>query len=574
ATKILADPLAQKLANIAMEEDRDLQAKEYFEFARGSLFEKGLFQSSRFVLDLVVAKMPKNGATESLEILQIFAMEKSEKAKIAKLEAMTPPPPETEMEAVEGFLKKLHQKAQDDPTKPFETLLGELGDLNDNEKKLLDRLKKSEAFKYIAIAAGRPTVAERYGAYFQVVGPYLVDHLLLDDVVAALEKNPKLSLKKIFDGIPDLRPEQRLVLKRLEQFDRNGQPINDPKQAGELVRELEQKLAAAVSMDPAQRGNYYRETLAPVMEDLVASQGVASALAFMEKLDDSTQAPALEGVAVAGIILAGEIKSELLPQIKQVQGLDRLQIQEHDTIQSLLKKAVKNAPMNPTASAYTLLNEVKESDLSPAEKEMRQQLLADKTISAILEIGAEPDIVKRSQSYLGHLQNMETGEAGTLSKAGYPQTEMWLTQQVHLQRLPDLHGYIEMPPLMQYETPGRKHLAAAGAMEHQAKLTRDVKKFMAMLEGKGDFGSKVGYGMPHFTKELFKPTSIAAMAAAPLAGGAASLRVAAWLKNFGAFGRGVGVVTGVGVEAATFTYLHAEGEKYVYGNEAFDKTFW
>ncbi|HKY62116.1 MAG TPA: hypothetical protein VJR29_01745, partial [bacterium] len=561
AGKILADPLVKQLSHIAKEEDRDLQAKEYFEFARGPLFEKGLFQSSRYVLDLVVAKMPKNGATESLEILQTFAMEKSENAKVAKLKAMTLLPPE--MEAAEGFLKKIKLKAQDDPTKPLETLLNELGDLNDHEKKLLDRLKKSEALKLVAVAAGRPTVAERYQAYFQVVAPYMVDQLLLDDVVAALEKDPKLSLKKVFEGIPDLRPEQKMVFEQLQK-------IED----GALIPQLEQKLAAAVSMDPAQRGNYYRQTLTPVMMDLVASDGAASALAFMEKLDDSTPVPAIEGAAVAEIILAGEIRKELLPQMKQAQGYNRLQIQEQNTIESLLKKAVKNAPMNPTASAYTLLNEVKESDLSPAEKEMRQQLLADKTISAILDIGAEPDIVKRRQSYLGHLQNMETGEAGTLSKAGYPQTEMWLTKEVHFQKLPDVHGYVEMPPLTQGETPGRKHLAAAGAMEHQAKMTRDVKKFMAMLEGKGDFGSKVGYGMPHFTKELFKPTSIAAMAAAPLAGGYASLRMAAWLKNFGAVGRGTAVVTGVGVEAATFTYLHAKGEKHVYGNETADQNFW
>lgn len=562
ALKILNDPIVDKIAHISQEDDRDIQAKEYFELARGSLFEKSLFQSSKFLVQNVVSqKMPKNGASESIDILRTYLLEKSENTKNSKTGALQQMPPDAK--AFGSFLKKLQTKAEEDPSKPILTVMGELSDLSDDEKKLVERLKNSPTMQQVNQTAAKTSVKERYNAYQGLIQPLMINQPMIEDAIAILEKDPKIGLKKLLQNIAELDGSQ-------DQY----YPLFDQAQ---VVPEIEQKLAAAVTMPAAERATYYKNTFSQFFINIPFANKAQENLSIMGQFkDDTVQAQAIEGVALAQIVLAAQIDSEMRPQMKQATEYARASMSESKTIQSLLDKALAAAPMNPNASVYTSLKELSEEGLTPQEKELRKQVLEDKTISAILEIGAETDIVKRKQAYLSHLPDMNTEkpEPGTLGKAGYPTTEMWLAQQVHLGKLPDVNGYVEMPMLKPGQQPERRHFAAAGAMEHQEKMTRDVRKFLAVLEGKGDFGSKVGYGMPHFTHELTKPTSILAMAAAPLVGGASQLLVFNKLKNLGMVGRFVAVGVGVGAEATTFTYLHAKGEKYAYGNDAPEKTYW
>lgn len=562
AQKILNDPIAEKISNICQEEDREIQAKEYFELARGTLFEKSLFQSSRFFVQNVVAvKMPKNGATESLDILRTYMLEKSENTAKTKTGALQQMPADTK--AFGSFLKKLQTKAQDDPSKPIFTVLAELTDLSDDEKKLVERLKSSPAMQQVNQTAAKTSAKERFADYQAVIQPLMTDQLMIDDAIALLEKDPKVGIKKLLQNLAELDGTQDQYYPFLEQ--------------AQVVPEIEQKLAAAVTMPATERAAYYRTTLAQYFLNIPFANKAQENLGIMrEYKDDTVQGQAIEGVGLAQIILAAQIDNEMRPQMKQAKEFARAATAQQKVIQSLLDKAQAAAPMHPEASAYTSLKELSDEALSPEEKDLRKQILEDKTISTILEIGAEPDIVKRKQAYLAQLPDMntETPQPGALGKAGFPTTEMWLAQQVHLGKLPDVNGYVEMPMIKPGQQPDRRHFAAAAAMEHQAKMSRDVKKFLAMLEGKGDFGSKVGYGMPHFTHELTKPTSILAMAAAPLVGGASQVLVFNKLKNLGMLGKAVAIGVGVTAEAGTYTYLHAKGEKYAYGNDAPEKTYW
>lgn len=467
AERVMQDALMIKVAAVAQDDMKDIQAQTYMGIARAELFDKGMVGAARWLTQMVATdKLPKSRAAESLDILKTMASEKIELAYPALKQDPAKVQIPAEYNALEPLLTKVAEKSAVDPKKSIVTLLTEMTDLQGDEAKLKDSLLKSPSLKKVDEAAQLPTVAERVKIY-----------------------------RSLFDG----------VLK--------GDP-NDP------------NFAQVKGM-------------------------VDQYIGTIEK-GSQDDAPGPEGVLLAPLLaqldLASGHDQKMQDVVKQAEAHDK----EIKAAQGLLDKATMAAIQRPNESAFAILRSLPDADLSAEEKAMRSKILEDKVLEKCTGVVSEASMEKRVETYTKLLQDEE------VTKAGYKNSVVWLAQMLQSGKIPDVTGY--RPPLQEGQP-------KPASQEQAERVESDVQKFLALTEGKGDFGSKFEVGLKHFSKEVSKPTTLAAMTLAPFAGAGCEMFGLWKFRNWGVIGRGIGVGMGVAGEAAAFTYSSKALDSYFYSSE-------
>jgi len=198
------------------------------------------------------------------------------------------------------------------------------------------------------------------------------------------------------------------------------------------------------------------------------------------------------------------------------------QVAEKSAIDSLFQKAKEASQKNPGISPFALLSKL---SLQGDEKQMLDRILGDTVMAELNDLAGEPDAALRGKS-LGTLARERM-----LISGGLPQSAVFLANEL------------------------KKDPATQSAAEG----------VLAIVEGKGSFGQKVGYVLPLFSQEVSKPSMLLGMAAAPFLGTAfelGGLRMAkyAWdAKKISDLGKGVRIgaaVLGMTGEALGFTTIH------------------
>ncbi|MCE9624257.1 MAG: hypothetical protein K8R69_02205, partial [Deltaproteobacteria bacterium] len=303
----------------------------------------------------------------------------------------------------------------------------------------------------------------------------------------------------------------------------------------------------------------YRDLLAPILKADTTTdpqmaklkKDVEDTLAAVEQKSQDG-APGLESLILSQLFIqvdlsgAEQKKMEVLAKAAEAHDKDAA------AAQSLMDKASLLATSNPDENAFGILKLLKEEDLSADEKKIRTQLLEDKVVEKYIGMVGEASMDKRLEKYATALKE------GDLAKSGYGKSQTWLGSMIQSGKIPDAANYF--PPLQ----PGQPK---PEAQENAEKLDSNVRKFLALTEGKGGFGTKFEFGLKHFTKEVAKPTTLAAMTVAPFAGAGCELFGLWKFKNWGTAGRLIATGMGVTGEAAAFTYSSKALDSYFYSSE-------
>lgn len=274
-------------------------------------------------------------------------------------------------------------------------------------------------------------------------------------------------------------------------------------------------------------------------------------LGMIEKASQN-EAPGPEGVLLAPLLAQLDLATEHDKKVQDVAKVAEAHDKDMKAALTLLDKATLAAIQRPDETAFAILKSLPDADLNEDEKKIRKQLLEDKNLEKLTGVAAEAAMEKRVESYGKLVQDEE------LKKAGYTKTTAWLQQMLLTGKIPDPAAYRPAIPEGQMKPAGQ---------EQAEKLERDVRKFLALTEGKGDFGSKFEVGLKHFTKEVSKPTTLAAMTLAPMVGSGLELFGLWKFRNLGVFGRAIGTSMGVAGEAAAFTYSSKAMDSYFYTSE-------
>jgi len=470
AERLMGDPLMKKISDAAQDDMKDVQAKTYLAIARDDLLDKGMTTSAHWLAQLIVMdKLPKSRAAESLDLLKTMAGEKIDAAYPALKSDPTQMQPPPELNALEPLLTKVAEQSVNDPKKTILTILTEMKDLQGDEAKLRDLLLKSPSLKKVDEAAKLTTVAERVKVY-----------------------------RSLFDPV--------------------------------------------LKVDPANPADPQMAKVKAVVDEQIG---------MIEKASQD-DAPGPEGVLLAQLLIQLDLASDM----QQKMGVVKTAADAHDkdakAAQSLLEKATLAAVSNPEATSFQILSGLADADLSEDEKKMRTQLLGDATIKKYIDLTSEAGSEKRGEKYLDALKNQ------TLQKDGYPQTQVWLATMLQSGKIPDQSG---MFPALQEGQPKPAY------QEFVEQTQTDVRKFLALTEGKGDFGSKFEVGLKHFSKEVSKPTTLVAMTAAPFVGAGCELAGLWKFRTWGVIGKGISVGMGVAGEAAAFTYTSKTLDSYFYSSD-------
>lgn len=209
------------------------------------------------------------------------------------------------------------------------------------------------------------------------------------------------------------------------------------------------------------------------------------------------------------------------------------QVKEKGLIEGLFQKAKAASEKNPGVSPFALFHKL---ELSAEETVLRDRLLGDKLMQEFDALAHESDAALRGKS-LAILAQQKL-----LIDAGMGESAMFLAEQ------------LKKDPATQ-------------------RVGEDI---LAIVQGKGDFGQKVGYVLPLFCKEVSKPSMLLGMAAAPFMGTAfelGGLKLAAWAydaKKISDIGRGAklgAAVLGMTGEAVGFTAIHRGFERMHHGGD-------
>ncbi len=209
------------------------------------------------------------------------------------------------------------------------------------------------------------------------------------------------------------------------------------------------------------------------------------------------------------------------------------QVKEKGLVEGLFQKAKTASEKNPGVHPFALFQKL---ELSAEETALRDRLLGDKLMQEFDALAQEPDAALRGKS-LALLAQQKL-----LIDAGMGESAMFLAEQ------------LKKDPATQ-------------------RVGEDI---LAVVQGKGDFGQKVGYVLPLFCKEVSKPSMLLGMAAAPFMGTAfelGGLKLAAWAydaKKISDIGRGAklgAAVLGMTGEAVGFTAIHRGFERMHHGGD-------
>lgn len=274
-------------------------------------------------------------------------------------------------------------------------------------------------------------------------------------------------------------------------------------------------------------------------------------MSMIEKASEDG-APGPEGVLLAPLMAQLDLATAHDAKAQDVAKVAEAHDKDIKAAQSLLDKASLAAVQKPGETAFAILRALPDADLNEDEKRIRAQLLEDKTLEKFTGVAAEASMEKRVEAYTKLLQDPE------FAKTGFKNSSVWLAQMLQSGKIPDLTGY--HPPLVEGQP-------KPASQENAERLERDVQKFLALTEGKGDFGSKFEVGLKHFSKEVSKPTTLAAMTLAPFAGAGCEMLGLWKFRNWGMIGRGIGWTAGVYGEAAAFTYSSKALDSYFYTSE-------
>ena len=209
------------------------------------------------------------------------------------------------------------------------------------------------------------------------------------------------------------------------------------------------------------------------------------------------------------------------------------QVKEKGLVEGLFQKAKAASEKSPGLNPFALFQKL---ELSGEEQKLRDRLLGDKLMQEFDALAHEPDAALRGKS-LAILAQQKL-----LIDEGMGESAMFLAEQ------------LKKDPATQ-------------------RVGEDI---LAVVQGKGDFGQKVGYVLPLFCKEVSKPSMLLGMAAAPFMGTAfelGGLKLAAWAydaKKISDIGRGAklgAAVLGMTGEAVGFTAIHRGFERMHHGGD-------
>ncbi|MCC7343375.1 MAG: hypothetical protein IT573_00450, partial [Deltaproteobacteria bacterium] len=209
------------------------------------------------------------------------------------------------------------------------------------------------------------------------------------------------------------------------------------------------------------------------------------------------------------------------------------QVKEKGLVEGLFQKAKTASEKNPGVHPFALFQKL---ELSAEETALRDRLLGDKLMQEFDALAQEPDAALRGKS-LALLAQQKL-----LIDAGMGESAMFLAEQ----------------------------------LKKEPATQRVGEDILAVVQGKGDFGQKVGYVLPLFCKEVSKPSMLLGMAAAPFMGTAfelGGLKLAAWAydaKKISDIGRGAklgAAVLGMTGEAVGFTAIHRGFERMHHGGD-------
>lgn len=563
ADRIIGNEIFKKLLDIEKEASKEMQAKLYFELARGEVFEKGYIGTAQFLAQKVaITKMPKSRAQEGLMVLgeaagEIFQIRDQETAAKKSSQAV----------------KDMTELYKSDQKKYEEVYKAELEEVNKDPQ-----LQQLTALTEAAKSLGAKW-AQQAGA------------------------KPGEPLMALLGGLTDVNESEKLMAKLIAQdptFNAIAQ-ASTGKTREERMKGYIAALQALVDKDPNQQ-----EMVGIVAEymngDKFPSQPHAEALALILNL--ASLPIGLELSQSYERLLIDKVSKNAEAKAKKESGFNA------EALSNLMAKAKLKAASTPDANALDVLKSLKDDELQPEEKKLRDELVAHPSVAAISQLSTEPKYEERAKKYKAfsegiakktafmtvaqQLLQMPTAEAregiikklegvdekkrldkGLLEKlsalaketsaekrtemvegfkkdpafkeAGMVQLSLWMDQMVTMGKIPEPE-YVAQDP--------RKAEAD--------KFANDVKQFIDLTEGKGNFGTKVGYGMPHFVKEVSRPTMLAAMFGAGLIGPYVELRSLYAMRNMGTFGRGLAVVAGIGAESLAFNTFHKIGDSTFY----------
>ncbi|MFO1463431.1 MAG: hypothetical protein U1F66_06610 [bacterium] len=366
---------------------------------------------------------------------------------------------------------------------------------------------------------------------------------LLTKVAEKSIQDPKQTILQILRGMTDLQGDEAKLRDRL---------LKSPS--------LQKVEEAAKLPTVAQRVAEYRKLFDPILKQdpnnpnpklAEVKKVIDEQLGMVEKMSQD-DAPGPEGVLLSQLLIQLDLASEEEKKMTSLRADAEAHDKEMKAAQSLLDKASVAAVSRPDATAFDILRGLADADLSEDEKKIRTKLLEDKTLEKYVGIAGEAAMEKRGEKYLAAIKDQELG------KAGYPQTQAWLASMLQSGKIPDQRGYFPALPAGAPKPP---------AQEQAEKLQSDVRKFLALTEGKGDFGTKFEFGAKHFAKEVSKPTMIAAMTIAPFVGSGCELAGLWKFRTWGSAGRVIAAGIGVTGEAAAFTYSSKALDSYFYSSE-------
>ncbi len=311
----------------------------------------------------------------------------------------------------------------------------------------------------------------------------------------------------------------------------------------------------------AERAKVYRSLFDPVLKadpnkpadpQLAKVKGIVDEqLGAIEKMSKD-EAPGPEGVLLAQLLIQLDLANQMQQKMGDVKKVADAHDKDVKTAQSLFDKASQASIAKPEATAFELLSGLADADLNDDEKKMRTSLLGDAKLKKYIDLSSETSAEKRGEKYIAAIKD------DSLQKDGFPQTKVWLASMLQSGKIPDQTG---MFPALQQGQPKPPY------QEFVEGTQTEVRKFLDLTEGRGDFGSKFEVGLKHFSKEVSKPTTLAAMTVAPFVGAGCEMYGLWRFRNWGIIGRGIAVGAGVAGEAAAFTYTSKALDSYFYSSD-------
>ncbi len=505
--RVLGMDFAKKLGDIEKEPSVEIQAKYYFEFARSDLFEKGYIGTARYIAQKVaIDKMPKSRSLEGIAVLGEGA------ANILKYQN-------------EKRVAEAGNKALTDAMALAQKDIKEFEKVHDAQIKAV--LENEEIKKLQASSTAFESLAQKWVQQ-----------------AAAKPDQPILSLLK---ELTDLSAEEKALREVL---------LTEPtfaaiSKAGG-IKKREDRIAAfklaLLGSKPDQQAEGLWGQLQPMLDD-----------------PNVKDKPALEAITLILPIammpiqdqIGKVINNQILTKIHDdaVEGARKGGGVSADHLPALLAKAKVAASNRPNETMFGVLKALKDDELTPEEKTLRDQLLADKTLQRLDAIGQTAKAEDRKKQYeefskevakkaqflefaialaqepnaenraaiLKYLQEENAKDqpptapqmkllakfAKNFDKTYLPKNEAIAKETDEAKRhqlAQDLQkdpafaeaGMIELAQWMEqmmasYKLPDRTQESPDPMIQaSHAKFASEVKNFLDITEGKGRFGVKVG----------------------------------------------------------------------------------